>query len=135
MRLPTLMGVIAAMLPFPVLAQQSSQERRVIMRGVGNDSCGKFLAAVGNLPIGKGPMIRSLDDRTYYSKGEVYAEWIQGYISGFNVLSNNRSQQIDVDYPGVDLWIRKWCDTHAAEPLVEAVHSFIRGRVGLRRQE
>lgn len=76
----------------------------------------------------------TLYGRKYVDEGEVYAEWIQGYISGFNMI-NTLSKSIAVDYPGTDLWIRKWCETHPADRLVSAVTSFIRSQIDKQGQE
>jgi hypothetical protein len=149
-RLPLLGTVAAVVTVLPVsscLAEQVTQEPTIVLiRGFGNDSCGKFLASVEGLPLGKVPMITYQDGQEYWSKAGVYANWIEGYISGVNTIIDvdpfrsgagqyQPSKQIGVDYLGTELWIRKWCNTHPAESLYYAVASFIRSRWGLLRQK
>ncbi len=103
-----------------------------VVRGVGSDSCGKFLAAVENMPPGKGATL-NYDGNTWFDKDEVYAEWIQGYITAVNLMQvffPHPTKQIDVDYPGTELWIRDWCEARPANSLLAAVSAFVRSQFG-----
>jgi len=44
-------------------------------------------------------------------------------MMGMNI-SADQTQQIRVDYPGVDLWIQNWCQAHATDSLIDAVTAF-----------
>jgi hypothetical protein len=99
-----------------------------VVRGVGNDSCGKFVAALEDSPPGRGAI--EWQGATYYGMREVYAEWIQGFVTAANLQSDHRSKQISVDYPGTELWIRKWCDMRPAQTVIDAASAFIRDQKG-----
>jgi hypothetical protein len=68
---------------------------------------GKFLGAVQGLPPGKGLAIIR-DGRRFSDDGEVFAEWIQGFITAFNAMPEvDEAHQVYVDYAGTSLWIMK----------------------------
>jgi hypothetical protein len=139
-------AAIATILPSPIcLSQQVTQQPPTfLMLGVGDRSCGTFLAATEGMPLNKAQTYTSPDGRLFWSENKIYGEWIQGYISGVNMVlasdpfrsgggQYDPSKQIAVDYSGTELWLRKWCDAHPAESLLTAVNSFIVSRWGVPR--
>jgi hypothetical protein len=104
----------------------SSAEHSVWTQGVGLDSCGKFLASIEGLPIGKHETATYPNGRVYVSEAYAYQSWIEGYISGVNAYEPTRETK--VDYPGVELWIKTWCESHPADALVDAVGHFLLSR-------
>jgi hypothetical protein len=111
------------------VSSPSSAERSVWTQGVGLDSCGKFLASIEGLPIGKAETVTYPNGRRYVSEAAAYQSWIEGYISGVNAYEPTR--EIRVDFPGIELWIKTWCESHPADTLVSAVGYFITSRWGV----
>jgi hypothetical protein len=120
--------LLVCMLATPLAAQQ--QPGWVIM-GDGNDSCGKYIAAVQPFLPGKGQTFRAITGKVWFDDAGLYAQWIQGYISGINQMSKpDPAAQMGVDYPGIDLWLRKWCQAHPTNSLVDAVSALIKDHWG-----
>jgi len=114
------MLIASCCLPVSAQAQQP-----VLLRGVGLDSCGKFLATVERTVSGKGLKYTHPNGTEFFDAGEVYAEWIQGYLSALNELNaRTKKRQVSVDYPGVERWLRNWCQTHPAESVFAAIGAF-----------
>jgi hypothetical protein len=100
--------------------------------GVGSHSCGKFIATIGNLPPGR---YHSIDPRNdhFVSENTQYQQWLMGFLTGFNFNAFNtapagdQGQQISgrIDLPGVDLWIRNWCNQHPTESVFHGAAAFI----------
>jgi hypothetical protein len=121
-----LIGALIATASLPFSSPRSDEPAVWWVAGIGNDSCGKFLASIEELPTGRGKTLHYPDGNTYYSDSFAYAAWIQGYISGVNAYE--RQRPIKVDYAGTELWIKKWCEAHPADTLVSAVGHFIASR-------
>lgn len=99
-----------------------------VVRGVGGDSCAKYLGAVHGGPVGTGQKIVGPDNRDFFDSAEVYAGWLQGYLSGLNSVQSPGSKQIAVDYAGVQMWITNWCQERPASRLYEAAAAFARSQ-------
>jgi hypothetical protein len=85
--------------------------------GVGNLSCASFLGSVKRTEPGHVTSLsRWGDDEKYFGKDGLYHEWIGGFLTATN-KGSDASHQITVDYPGVDLWLRNWCQAHPADAL------------------
>ena len=91
------------------------------------DPCGKFLAA-------RRPdygLKTKIDGTEFVDQSTVYREWIEGFISGVNLIHgslrsmHSMPKDITVDYESTELWIANYCQTHPAERLVDAVVAFI----------
>jgi hypothetical protein len=51
------------------------------------------------------------DGGKYYAELIRYNEWMMGFVTGFNVShEDSTDDQINVDMPSLDVWIRKWCN-------------------------
>jgi hypothetical protein len=92
-----------------------------------SDSCGKFLAA-------RRPdygLRTKIDGTEFVDQSTVYREWIEGFISGVNLIhARFRSVQsmpkdINADSVSTELWIANYCQTHPAERLVDAAVAFV----------
>jgi hypothetical protein len=128
MRYAPLIAALVATAPIPLSSSSNSEEHTVWTQGVGNNSCGKFLASIEGLPIGGAETLTYPNGRIYVSESVAYQSWIEGYISGVNAYEPTR--EVRVDYPGIELWIKAWCEAHPADPLVSAVGHFILNRWG-----
>jgi hypothetical protein len=76
--------------------------------GVGTESCGAFLAALGQSDPGSAVAFQAPDGSMVYTKSYLFAEWISGFLSLENI-DNSGKAQIDIDFAGIDLWLRQWC--------------------------
>jgi hypothetical protein len=96
--------------------------------GAGQDSCGRFIASIGNAPPGS---YRSWNTAkgVLVSENKEYQEWLAGFISGINVMVatiGKEEQQVrPVDGAGLDLWMRNWCNKHPTNPVVEGAMAFV----------
>jgi hypothetical protein len=91
--------------------------------GLGTDSCGRLIAAVGSVPPGK---FRSRDTASgvFVNEYAQYQEWLMGFVSGFNAM-HEEEQQVSVDLAGLDLWMRNWCNKHPAQKVFHGALAFI----------
>lgn len=58
----------------------------------------------------------------------VFFTWAQGYMTGWNIASENRILQVDVSVWDVDAqksYIRKYCDLHPLNQYIESVLSLV----------
>jgi hypothetical protein len=115
--------IIASTLAITAIAP--AQQTMVHYHGIGSNSCASFLGAVKGTQPGSGPTLTYPNGQKWFSESGLYAEWIQGFITAINVASDD-SHQISADYPGVDLWLRNWCQAHPADLLGWAVSDFAR---------
>jgi hypothetical protein len=120
--------MLAAMLPMMSTAQPETKGKHWAYRGAGNDSCGKYIVATSDSSPGSGKAIQNLDGKMYFDQSNLYAQWVQGFLTGINVTDFSGSKQIEIDYTGVQLWISKWCQENPASSLVEAVSAFARSQ-------
>jgi len=78
--------------------------------GIGNLSCGKFIASIGKRPPGK---METTRDGDLVSENAMYTQWLMGFVSGVNSVlyvynathpGEEQQQQImNIDPAGVDL--------------------------------
>src|SRR6516225_4846991 len=101
--------------------------------GMGNLSCGKYIASIGKRPPGK---IQSMTTRDgdLVSENAEYLQWLLGFVSGVNTTLSafnaahpgEEQQQIEsIDAAGVDLWMRNWCNQHPVKAVFEGAEAFI----------
>jgi hypothetical protein len=96
-----------------------------IVIGIGTSSCGKFIASIGNNPPGKIEKIHT-PDGDFLSENAEYNQWLLGFVSGFNFAhDDDLGQQVKVDFAGMDLWIRNWCNKHPMNTVSQAAYAFI----------
>ena len=99
--------------------------------GIGNLSCGKFIASIGKRPPGK---METTRDGDLVSENAMYTQWLMGFVSGVNSVlyvynathPGEEQQQIEsIDAAGVDLWMRNWCNQHPVKTVFEGAETFI----------
>jgi hypothetical protein len=85
-----------------------AQTGGVIMMGIGNSSCGQFIATIGKHPPGTFQSLNRADGKLV-SENTGYQQWLMGFVSGFNAAraSDERQQRITatIDIAGIDLWM------------------------------
>jgi|SRR6516162_8501479 hypothetical protein len=101
--------------------------------GMGNLSCGKYIASIGKRPPGKMQSMTTRDGE-FVSENVAYIEWLLGFVSGFNATLSafnaahpgEEQQQIEsIDAAGADLWMRNWCNQHPVKTVFEGAETFI----------
>lgn len=100
---------------WPILGANNDK----VFYGIGSDSSGKFLAAVDGLPPGNGGSLKYAGQQ-WFDQRYLYGQWIQGFLTAINLLTD-ASHQIQVDVPGIDLWVRNYCRVHPIATLSDAV--------------
>jgi hypothetical protein len=93
--------------------------------GVGNNSCGDFVAASGSSTLGS--CIRTRD-AMMISENCHYMEFIKGYFSGLNEANAavDRSQVKTFSETAGELWLRNYCNAHPLEKFYFATQKFYR---------
>jgi hypothetical protein len=98
-----------------------------VVGGVGTNSCGQFIASIGNRPPGMIRSRRTPDGDLLESENTEYLSWLLGFVSGVNATSEEQ-QQVQVrqlDPAGLDLWMRNWCNKHPTQTVGEGAQFFI----------
>jgi hypothetical protein len=95
------------------------------VRGLGNDSCGKYLAAVHGHAPGAGNTVNHPQHGRYYDDHVRYMDWLSGFVGATNWWVADEPNQIRVDNAAIDVWIRKWCEQNPTKALVEAASAFV----------
>jgi len=97
--------------------------------GMGVDSCGQFIGAIGKSPPGK---YEYIDTRSghFVSENANYQQWLLGFVSAANAtLSALNAAHPDplkrIDLAGMDLWMRNWCNQHPTQKVVDGANDFI----------
>jgi hypothetical protein len=97
----------------------AAQEVPISVYGLGNKSCGAFIAAVQGLGPGE-----TRTGRDLYSLNALFDQYALGYITASNALAGNPVNGVDL--PGIDLALRHYCENNPTNNFVTAVEKFIR---------
>jgi hypothetical protein len=68
---------------FGLLLTAVAHAATVFEIGSGQDSCGKYIAALGDAPPGKYRVMNTARG-VYICENKVYEQWLLGFVSGFN---------------------------------------------------
>jgi len=125
-------ATLAAMTLLPVA---SSDAEQVMIQGDGFNSCAAYLNAMKGVPWGDAKAMTWTDGRTYWSEAAQYLNWIDGYISGFNVFAvhdprRGTIHEVTIEHPALDAWVRNYCQSHPSSSVAEAVWSLIKSQAG-----
>jgi len=119
--------VVTAMIAALVLsygAAANAQGRGVFIYDPGNQSCGKYLAAVRGHAPGTASAI-DRHSRRYSDDHYLYMAWLGGFLSATNWwVMDAEHNEIRADGSAVDVWIRKWCEQNPTRRLIEAASAF-----------
>lgn len=89
----------------------------------GGHSCGRYLASIEGMPIGKAGTMVYPDGRTFYEESWLFRHWAKGLISALRMRDRN---QKEVDFAAVEVWLRNYCLARPTESFVRAVEAFTR---------
>jgi hypothetical protein len=103
----------------------ASYAQGVYVSGLGNDSCGKYLAAVHGHPPGAGKVINPPRGGQFSDDHHLYMAWLGGFFSATNQWVLNAPNGIQIDNAAIDVWIRKWCEQNPTKSLFEAASAFV----------
>ena len=92
----------------------------------GNDSCGKYLAAVHGHAPGKGTGFKDRWRGQFYDDHFRYMAWLAGFLDATNLWVTNDRNSIQSDNAAIDVWIRKWCEQNPTKTLAFAGSEFVR---------
>ena len=106
-------------------APTASYAQRANVYGLGNDSCGKYLAAVHGHAPGKGTGFKDRWRGQFYDDHTRYMAWLGGFVTATNLWVTNEPNSIQSDHAAIDVWIRKWCEQNPTKTLVEAASAFV----------
>jgi hypothetical protein len=93
--------------------------------GLGNHSCGKYLAAVHGHAPGKGKAINHPQQGRFSDDHSLYITWLDGFFTATNQWVLNEPNGIKSDGAAIDVWIRKWCEQNPTKLLVDAASEFV----------
>jgi hypothetical protein len=112
---------------FGLLLTGAAHASSVFGIGAGNNSCGKYIAALGDAPPGKSREMNTARG-VYVSENERYLEWLAGFVSAFNAVNaatGDLERQVQIDAAGMDLWMRNWCNQHPTDSVWDGAIAFI----------
>jgi hypothetical protein len=112
MRLPTI-------LLFLWIGSAAAQQVPVTIYGLGNQSCGAFIAATQGLGPGE-----TRTGHDLHSLNALFNQYALGYITASNALAGNPVNSVDL--AGIDLALRNYCGNNPTDNFVTAVEKFIR---------
>src|SRR6516164_8714170 len=106
-------------------AAAHAQTGRTFVIGSGQDSCGKFIAALG-APPGKYRDMNMVGG-VYVSENKVYQEWLMGFVTGYNWShsSDLEREVTKIDPAGMDLGMRNWCNQHPTDSVWDGASVFV----------
>jgi hypothetical protein len=110
--------IIGAIVLF-LAASAAAQDVPVAIYGLGNRSCGAFIAATQGL----GPGQTRTAQQDFYSLNALFNQYALGYITASNALEGNAVTGVDL--PGIDLALRRYCEANPTAYFVTALHQFI----------
>jgi hypothetical protein len=97
----------------------------VYFLGLGQKSCGAFIAATAGVPPGQYRVIQRQDGE-YTNELSRYQQWMMGLASGYNAAHlEDTKLQLNVDIAALDLWMRNWCNKNPTKLLMSAGLAFI----------
>ncbi len=98
------------------------EQSQWMISGMGIDSCGSYMLALGDNKPGDAIM---LSGKFYATKANAYAQWINGFITSVNLSRKSGQDQIQVDPNGVALWIKRYCEEHPDKDIVTGTSAFV----------
>lgn len=101
--------VAATVILLNVMTVPAWAQRAATIRGAGNVGCGQFL-----------------EDRRQDRYKQYYTEWIAGFLSGYNIYSNQVVLQKIPDEATIDAYLQKHCRENPLDSVVRAAVFLIR---------
>jgi hypothetical protein len=115
--------IVAAMIA--ALTATASYGQDIHVHSWGNDSCGKYLAAVYGHRPGAPMGFSDRQQGQFYDGHTIYMAWLGGFLSATNMWVTQDPNGIKDDKAAIDVWVRKWCEQNPTKPLVEAAWEFV----------
>jgi hypothetical protein len=99
--------------------------------GVGQNSCGQLVAAIGDVRPGYHFAMDTGREGIFVNEYVRYQEWLMGFVSGYNATHTSpdevdQQKQIrGIEQAGMDLWMRNWCNQHRTEKVSQGAAAFV----------
>ena len=103
----------------------ASYAQQAYVHGMGNNSCGKYLAAVHGHAPGKGSGFNDRWRGKFSDDHSLYMQWLAGFLTATNLWVTNEPNSIRFDGAAIDVWIRKWCEQNPTKTLLDAASAFV----------
>ena len=103
----------------------ASYAQQAYVQGMGNNSCGKYLAAVHGHAPGKGSGFNDRWRGKFSDDHSLYMAWLGVFFSAMNWLVLDEPNGIKTDNAAIDLWIRNWCEQNPTKTLLDAASAFV----------
>jgi len=114
-----------------VASERCLAEDSASVLGAGQETCGSYIAASAGDALGVGKSAKWPDGQTFFGMEHLYQQWLAGFLSSANELRGITGKpDIKVDFPGLDLWVRNWCNAHPLETVNSAAVTLLRERYG-----
>jgi len=101
------------------------QDRKYFIHSWGNNSCGKYLAAIHGHAPGAGSGFNDRWRGQLYDDHALYMAWLGGFFSAINLSVMDEPNEIRSDPAAIDVWIRKWCEQNPTKQLIDAAFQFL----------
>lgn len=99
-----------------------ASDREVVVYGLGNDSCGKFLSALSKAPPEKGLAYKDID---YMPDSALYLEWLSAYVTAFNLFNDQHKNITTIDRQGLIFWAKNYCEKQPLDTIADAAWKLI----------
>lgn len=92
--------------------------------GVGNNSCGQFVAA-SKAGAQDSVVTAQGNGARYLSEHGIYITWASGFLTAYNAFNPQKINLTGLDRDGLTLWLQNWCSAHPLDSFVAAVYALI----------
>ena len=100
----------------------AEQNRRASFYGLGNESCGKFLAALQKTPVDEA---LDYNGKSYASETRLYTEWFLAYITAYNIFNEQMNNINHADRTSITFWVKSYCEKHSMNRLSQAAWALV----------
>lgn len=105
---------------FIVVMAPPAHAQKVMVVGVGSDSCGSYVLALAkNAPT----RAMRMEEQLYYTDTAAYAQWISGYVTA-NAFAGRPIPE-HIDFNGIMMWVKSYCDTNPTHTIAHAAQAFV----------
>jgi hypothetical protein len=113
---------VAMALPTGLSADEATtpQQAGWVAAGAGLDSCASYLSAMRTDQSGSGVAGK------LFAKGEVYTQWILGFVSAIDDLHLPGVEVTRIDPNGMTAWVESYCASSPQRRIIDAAAAFVR---------
>jgi hypothetical protein len=93
-------GMRSVILGVLLLTANVAHARATLVLGSGHNSCGRLIAAIGDIPPGEYLVLEKPGAPSLLREYTGYQEWLMGFVSGFN---SSHADHLELQVKGFDL--------------------------------